>query len=109
MINAPVPSFSVVRMMTRSPLSYVLVSAWLLYGLTSCSHPRVDDFEASVGRLTQDEFIHRFGYPQRLKQLPTGGEVWEYEFLAGGSRCVGYRVFFDQELRSQRWERLNCR
>jgi hypothetical protein len=34
--------------------------------------------------------------------------VWDYEFLAGNSRCVGYRVFFDENQRSQRWEPMNC-
>lgn len=76
----------------------------------SCRHdPRVEHFERSIGHLTQSELIHQFGYPQRLKQLKTGGEVWEYEFLSGRSRCVGYRVFFDQELRSQGWEPAACR
>jgi hypothetical protein len=35
--------------------------------------------------------------------------VWDYEFLAGNSRCVGYRVYFDEDRRSQRWELRNCR
>jgi hypothetical protein len=47
--------------------------------------------------------------PQRLKKLPLGNEVWDYEFLAGNSRCVGYRVYFDEGRRSQRWERMACR
>jgi hypothetical protein len=34
--------------------------------------------------------------------------VWDYEFLSGRSRCVGYRVYFDQERRSQRWETRDC-
>ncbi|NWF72796.1 MAG: hypothetical protein HXY51_07150 [Nitrospirae bacterium] len=51
----------------------------------------------------------RFGYPQRLKKLPTGSEVWDYEFLAGHSQCVGYRVYFDQDRQSQRWEPQRCR
>lgn len=78
--------------------------------LTACTHqPRVEDFETAIGQLTQSDLTHRFGYPQRLKRLPTGAEVWEYEFLAGQSRCVGYRVFFDTELRSQKWESITCR
>ena len=78
--------------------------------LASCAHePRVESFENSVGRLTQAEFTRQFGYPQRLKHLPTGGEVWEYEFLSGNSRCVGYRVYFDEELLSRRWEPSACR
>lgn len=76
----------------------------------SCSHqPRVDEFETSIGRATQDELTRRFGYPQRLKRLPSGTEVWDYEFLSGGSRCVGYRVYFDGEQRSQRWDPIPCR
>jgi len=76
--------------------------------LLSCSHPRMDEFEASIGQITQGDLVRRFGYPQRLKKIPTGSEVWDYEFLAGNSRCVGYRVFFDQDRRSQRWEPQSC-
>jgi hypothetical protein len=97
-------------MMSRPPSFASTVCATLLL-LASCSHPppRVEDFEAAIGRLTQDELTRRFGYPQRLKRLPSGVEVWEYEFLAGHSRCVGYRVLFDQDRRSQRWEETPCR
>lgn len=77
---------------------------------TSCAHqPRMEEFEAGIGLLTQGELTRRFGYPQRLKRLSTGAEVWEYEFLSGQSRCVGYRVYFDAELRSQRWDSIPCR
>jgi hypothetical protein len=69
----------------------------------------VEDFETSIGQLTQDELTRRFGYPQRLKRLSNGAEAWEYEFLSGQSRCVGYRIYFDTELRSQRWEPIPCR
>ncbi len=82
----------------------------LLLLLISCVHPpRVEEFEASIGQLTQDELTRRFGYPQRLKRLSSGAEAWEYEFLSGQSRCVGYRVYFDTELRSQKWEPIPCR
>jgi hypothetical protein len=82
----------------------------LLLLLISCVHPpRVEEFEASIGQLTQDELTRRFGYPQRLKRLSSGSEAWEYEFLSGQSRCVGYRVYFDTELRSQKWEPIPCR
>jgi len=86
-----------------------LLPGFLLGFLLSCSHPRVDEFEASIGQIAQDDLIRRFGYPQRLKKLPTGTEVWDYEFLAGNSRCVGYRVYFDEDRRSQRWEPQRCR
>ena len=78
--------------------------------LASCHHdPRVESFERSIGHLSQAELTRQFGYPQRLKQLKTGGEVWEYEFLSGNSRCVGYRVYFDEDLLSRRWEPAVCR
>ncbi len=78
--------------------------------LASCApQPRVEDFETSIGRLTQGELTHHYGYPQRFKRLSNGAEAWDYEFLAGQSRCVGYRVYFDTELRSQRWESIACR
>lgn len=59
--------------------------------------------------MTQDELTRQYGYPQRLKRLSSGAEAWDYEFLAGQSRCVGYRVYFDTELRSQKWEPIACR
>ncbi|NJL16370.1 MAG: hypothetical protein HC938_03415 [Nitrospira sp.] len=59
--------------------------------------------------MDQDELIHRFGYPQRLKRLRSGTEAWDYEFLSGHSRCVGYRVFFDADRQSKRWEHIACR
>ena len=70
---------------------------------------RLEEFEQSIGHLRQDELIRQFGYPQRLKKLPAGLEVWDYEFLAGNSRCVGYRVYFDENQRSSRWEKAPCR
>lgn len=96
--------------MLRSTAS--LLSALTLFSLliTSCRHhPQVEDFEASIGRIDQDELVHRFGYPQRLKRLKSGTEVWDYEFLSGNSRCVGYRVFLDEDRHSQRWEPIPCR
>jgi hypothetical protein len=86
----------------------LLVHCCLVTLLLSCSHPRVEEFEASIGRFAQDDMIRQFGYPQRLKKLPTGSEVWDYEFLAGNSRCVGYRVYFDEDRRAQRWEPRDC-
>jgi hypothetical protein len=90
--------------MTRTWKRRLLVPCFLVTLLLSRSHPRVDEFEASIGLLAEDELIRRFGYPQRLKKLPTGSEVWDYEFVAGNSRYMGYRVYFDQDRRSQRWE-----
>ena len=86
----------------------LLISGCLLPLLLSCSSPRVEGFEASIGRLAQADMIRQFGYPQRIKKLSTGIEVWDYEFLAGNSRCVGYRVFFDENQQSQRWESRDC-
>lgn len=81
----------------------------LLPLLLSCSHePRVEAFEAGIGRLTQHDLRRQFGDPQRLKRMPGGTEAWDYEFLAGDSRCVGYRVFFDEDQRSTGWEPRSC-
>ena len=94
---------------THTPVFRSLITVIVLC-LASCNHePRVENFERSVGHLTQTELIRQFGYPQRLKPLKPEGEVWEYEFLSGHSRCVGYRVYFDKELQSQRWEPAACR
>lgn len=89
-------------------LKWCLLPGCFLLLLLSCSHPGVDEFEASIGQIDQDDLIRRFGYPQRLKKLPTGSEVWDYEFLAGNSRCTAYRVYFSQDRRSQRWEPRDC-
>jgi hypothetical protein len=94
--------------MTRMRIWCFLLPCCFMTLLLSCSHPRMDEFEASIGQIAQDDLIRRFGYPQRLKKIPTGGEVWDYEFLAGNSRCVGYRVYFNEDRRSQRWEQRNC-
>jgi hypothetical protein len=95
--------------MTRAWKWSLLGSCCLVTLLLSCSHPHVDEFEASIGQIAQDDLIRRFGYPQRLRKLPNGREVWDYEFLAGNSRCVGYRVYFDVGRKSQRWEAQRCR
>lgn len=79
-----------------------------LFFLVSCASSRMAELESSVGRATQAEMTARFGYPQRLKKAKDG-EAWEYEFVAKDGQCVGYRVFFDNDLRSQRWEPLACR
>jgi hypothetical protein len=95
---------------TRVLRLFLFFPGLLLPLLLSCSHePRVEEFEARIGQIAQDDLIRRFGYPQRLKKVPLGNEVWDYEFLAGNSRCVGYRVYFDEDRRSQRWERMACR
>ncbi len=85
--------------------------AFLFLFVLSCGHdPRVENLETSVGRLAQADMIRQFGYPQRVKRLPPKNtEVWEYEFLAGDSRCVGYRIYFDEDQRSERWEKTACR
>lgn len=88
--------------------SLFLLAVCLPALLLSCSRPRVDEFESSIGQISQDEIIRRFGYPQRLKKLRTGTEVWDYEFLSGNSRCVGYRIYFDEDRQSTRWDPLEC-
>lgn len=102
------PSLARLKHDSHSTIVLVLLLGVVLPFLSACAGPRVEEFETSIGVATQDELIHRFGYPQRLKQSPNGTEVWDYEFLAGQSRCVGYRVYFDQDRRSQRWEPRNC-
>jgi hypothetical protein len=92
-----------------TPFSTILFATALTL-FPACTHqPRVENFEAGIGQLTQSELTRQFGYPQRLKRLSNGAEAWEYEFLSGQSRCVGYRVYFDRELRSQKWEPIACR
>src|SRR5574341_58317 len=102
------PPTKQLRYDARPTTCVILLFVIFLLFLCACAGPRVEEFESSIGVATQDELIHRFGYPQRLKQSPNGTEIWDYEFLAGRSRCVGYRVYFDQEQRSQRWEARDC-
>lgn len=98
------------KAMTRILRWCLALSTCLLPLFSACSHqPRLEEFENSIGHFRQEELIRHFGYPQRLKKLAAGNEAWDYEFLAGNSRCVGYRVYFDEEQRSQRWERTACR
>jgi hypothetical protein len=105
-----VASLRAIAMLTRLLRYCLFLSAGLLPLLWSCSHqPRLEEFENSIGLLGQEELIRQFGYPQRLKKLPDGIEVWDYEFLAGNSRCVRYRVYFDERRRSERWKREDCR
>ena len=96
--------------MSRFGTTLRLALVFLSVLTASCRHhPRVEAFETSVGHLHQDELIRQFGYPQRLKRLKSGTEVWDYEFLSGHSRCVAYRVFFDEDRQSTRWESIACR
>lgn len=90
---------------------YAFLSGCIVLSMSAgCAHnPQVEEFETSIGKASQDELVRQFGYPQRVQRLATGKEVWSYEFLSGQSRCVGYKVFFDEELRSQRWESTPCR
>lgn len=78
------------------------------FTLVSCALPGIVELETSVWLATQDEMAARFGYPQRLKRSD-GMEVWEYEFVAKGGGCMGYRIWFDDQLRSRHWERFVCR
>ena len=95
--------------MANRATTRMMIMGWLMLSL-ACSHPsRMEEFKHGIGRLNQSELTRQFGYPQRLKRLSTGQEVWEYEFLSGRSRCVGYRVFFDEDGRSRKWEPQDCR
>jgi hypothetical protein len=75
----------------------------------ACSSPyRVEYLEDSLAHVTQEELIHKFGYPQRLKRTNQGGQVWEYDFQGKGIECASYIITFDQHEQIQQWHRMDC-
>ncbi|MEW6246855.1 MAG: hypothetical protein AB1555_09115 [Nitrospirota bacterium] len=76
--------------------------------LSACSPWRVEYLEDTLREASQDEIVHKFGYPQRLKRLDDGTTIWEYDFVGRGARCARYTLTFDTQRRLHRWDRLPC-
>ncbi len=75
----------------------------------ACAPYRVEYLEESLRHATQAELIHKFGYPQRLKLVKNGDQVWEYDFQGKGLECASYAITFDSEETLRHWERRDCR
>ena len=94
----------------RLPSGLFLGAIGLLALSTACSTPyRVEYMEEALRQTSQEELIHKFGYPQRLKRTKADEQVWEYDFQGKGSACASYTLTFDQEQQLRGWERRACK
>ena len=87
---------------------FLLTAASIIIVVASCTPYRVEYMEESLRHMNQAELVHKFGYPQRLKRVTNGDQVWQYEFQGKESECALYVITFDphEELRS--WDRRDC-
>jgi hypothetical protein len=79
-----------------------------MIGVTSCAPYRVEYMEDALGQATQAELVHKFGYPQRLKRVKNGDQVWEYDFQGEEKKCATYVITFNAEDELRQWERRDC-
>jgi len=86
----------------------LLATAGLAIAMHSCAPYRVEYMEDSLRQATQAELVHKFGYPQRLKRVKNGDQVWEYDFQKGEADCVTYAIIFNTEDELRQWERRDC-
>lgn len=96
------------RMHRPARLSFLSFTLGIVVLLTSCGPYRVDYMEDSLRRASQQEIIHKFGHPQRLKRTGNGDTVWEYDFQGKGSECASYILTFDPEDELRDWKRKDC-
>jgi hypothetical protein len=93
----------------------------LLAFLTGCHvapYPYKDYLDRSVGHTKHDAITEKIGAPNRTVALETGGEVWTYEYCAGGVdagtkaaagtlpqtlNCRNIILVFDQSGKLVRW------
>ena len=88
---------------------HLLAIASVAIATHSCAPYRVEYMEESLRQTTQAELVHKFGYPQRLKRVTNGDQVWEYDFQRGESaECVTYAITFNPEDELRQWERRDC-
>jgi len=97
----------------------LMLAFGLLVFLTGCDvhlHPYKDYLNRSVGNTKHDAIAETMGAPNRVVALEKGGEVWTYEFCAGGggvsaapgpvpqsSNCQNLIVVFDRSGKLIRW------
>jgi hypothetical protein len=93
--------------LVQIPLVALTVEGILVF-LISCAPYRVAYLEESLRHATQSELIHKFGYPQRLRRVKNGDQVWEYDFQGKDSECASYAITFDAEDQLRHWERREC-
>jgi hypothetical protein len=90
----------------------------LIVFVTGCHvalHPYKDYLNQSVGHTRHDAIAEKMGAPNRTVALDTGGEVWTYEYCAGGGvvaargpvpqspNCQNIILVFDKSGRLIRW------
>ena len=78
-------------------------------------HPYKDYLNHAVGHTKHDAIAEKMGAPNRTVALHAGGEVWTYEFCAGGgvsaapgpvpqsSNCQNLILVFDRSGKLIRW------
>ncbi len=79
-------------------------------------HPYKDYLNQSVGHTKHDAIAEKMGAPNRTVALDRGGEVWTYEFCAGGGgvtaangpvaqapNCQNIILVFDKSGKLIRW------
>ena len=87
---------------------WLVVLAMSAFAVSSCAPYRVEYMEDALRQTTQAELVHKFGYPQRLKRVKNGDQVWEYDFQGEERRCVTYVVTFNPDDELRQWERRDC-
>lgn len=88
--------------------TYALAIVGFVAGMNSCAPYRVNYVEESLRQATQADVIQKLGYPQRLKRVKNGDQVWEYDFQGKEKQCVTYLVTFTSEDELRQWERREC-
>lgn len=86
----------------------LLAITGIVIAMASCAPYRVEYMEDTLRQTTQAELVHKFGYPQRLKRVKNGDQVWEYDFQKGETECVTYSITFNPEDELRQWERRDC-
>jgi hypothetical protein len=90
------------------PIVVACALAGLIIALGSCTPYRVEYMEESLQQATQAEVVQKFGYPQRLKRVKNGDQLWEYDFQGEERKCVTYVVTFNTDDTVRQWERRDC-
>ena len=85
-----------------------LLAIGIAISVSSCAPYRVEYMEEALQQSTQAELVQKFGYPQRLKRVKSGDQVWEYDFQSKEKQCVTYVVTFNSEDELRQWERHAC-
>ena len=87
-----------------------------LMGCHVSLHPYKNYLDQSVGHVKHDAIAEKMGAPNRVVSLNKGGEVWTYEYCAGGGgvsaaagpvpespNCQNVILIFDKSGKLIRW------